>query len=99
MLRGDKFRTAFADIGNIRSLLPKNINVMVLTATATRTTLSSVKSRLTMEDPVIVGLPPNRPNIKMNVEPCPDLSALCEALAKDLRENRTKATKTDVFCT
>ncbi|XP_065894572.1 ATP-dependent DNA helicase RecQ-like [Dysidea avara] len=58
---------------------------MALTATAIKTTLSSVKSRLAMEDPVIVGLPPDRSNIKMIVEPCPDLSELCEELAKDLR--------------
>ena len=71
---------------------------MALTATATKTTLSSVKSRLAMEDPVIVGLPPDRSNIKMIVEPCPDLSELFEELAKDLRENCTKTTKTVVFC-
>ena len=71
---------------------------MALTATATRTTLSSVKSRLAMEDPVIVCLPPDRSNIKIIVEPCPDLSELCEELAKDLHENRTKTTKTVVFC-
>jgi len=47
---------------------------------------------------VIVGLPPSRSNIKIVVEPCPDLSELCEALAKDLRENRTKTTKTVIFC-
>jgi len=69
---------------------------MALTATATRTTLSSVKSRLAMVDPVIVGLPP-RSNIKMIVEPCPDLSELCENLAKDLCENRAKTIKIVVF--
>jgi len=62
------------------------------------TTLSSVKSRLAMEDPMIVGLPPYRSNIKMIVEPCSDLSELCENLAKDLRENCIKTIKTVVFC-
>ena len=67
MFRGDEFRTDFADIGNIRSLLPKKVNIMALTVTSTETTLSSVKSRLTMEDAVV---PPDRSNIKMIVEPC-----------------------------
>ena len=60
MFRGDEFRTAFADIGNIRSLLPKKVNIMALTATSTKTTLSSVKSRLAMKDAVVIGLPPEK---------------------------------------
>jgi len=75
----------------------KKLNVMALTATATRTTLSSVNSRLAMVDPVIVGLPPDRSNIKMIVEPYPDLSELCKNLAKDLHENHSKTIKTVVF--
>ena len=98
MFRGDEFRTAFADIGSIRSLLPKNVNVMALTATATDATLASVKSRLAMEDLVIIGERPDRSNIKIIVEPCPDITVLCESLAKDLLNNRAKATKTVVFC-
>jgi len=98
MFRGDEFRTTFADIGHIRSLLPKKVNVMTLTAIATEATLVSVKSRLAMEDPVIIGLYPDRSNIKIIVGPCPDITVLCESLAKDLIENRTKATKTVIFC-
>jgi len=98
MFRGDEFQTAFADIGNIRSLLPKKVNVMALTATSTKTTLSSVKSRLVMEDAVVIGLSPQRSNIKIIVEPCPDMMVLCESLSKDLLDNRTKATKTVIFC-
>ena len=55
---------------------------MALTATATKATLASVKSRLAMQDPVVIGLTPERPNIKLIVEPCPDLHKLCEVLAK-----------------
>ena len=33
---GDEFRKAFVDIGTLRSILPKLVNVMALTATATR---------------------------------------------------------------
>ena len=97
-VRGDEFRSAFADIGNIRSLLPADIPIMALTATATKDTLSSVKMRLAMKDPVIVGLPPDRPNIKLVTEPCPELSELCEALAKELLEKRCNTVKTIVFC-
>ena len=71
---------------------------MALTATATDATLASVKSRLAMEDVVIIGLRPDRSNIKLIVEPCPDIIVLCESLAKDLLDNCTKATKTVIFC-
>lgn len=80
--RGDEFRTTFADLGNIRGLLPSNINIMALTATATKATLATVKKRLAMQDPVIIGLTPDRPNIKLIVDRCPDLHELCVVLAK-----------------
>ena len=96
--RGDEFRSAFADLGSIRSLLPTNIPIMALTATATKDTLASVKKRLAMQDPVIVGLPPDRPNIKLITEPCPELCKLCEVLAKELLEKRCNTIKTVVFC-
>jgi len=34
-LWGDKFREAFTRIGDIRSVIPSNVNIMALTATAT----------------------------------------------------------------
>ena len=35
---GDQFRKAFSVIGDLRSVIPSNINIMVLTATATAET-------------------------------------------------------------
>ena len=96
--RGDDFRTAFADLGSIRSLLPSTVNIMALTATATKATVSIVVSRLAMQDPAIIGLAPDRPNIKLVVDRCPDLYNLCKFLAKELKEKRIAATKTVVFC-
>ena len=71
---------------------------MALTATATKATLDCVISHLGMQDPVVVGLAPDRPNIKLIVELCPDVLTLCKALVKELMEKRVKATKTVVFC-
>jgi len=47
---------------------------------------------------VIVGLPPDRPNIKLIMESCPELSKVYEVLAKELLEKRCKTIKTVVFC-
>ena len=71
--RVDEFRRTFADLGNVQSLLPTNFNAMALTATATKATLACVMFRLGMQNPVIIGLSPDIPNIKHTVEPCPDI--------------------------
>ena len=38
--RGDDFRVMFAEIGDIRSLLPNCVKILALTATSTRETVS-----------------------------------------------------------
>ena len=35
---GDQFRISFSKIGNLRSIVPSNVNIMALTATATHET-------------------------------------------------------------
>ena len=51
-----------------------------------------------MQDPVIIGLPPDRPNIKLLVEPCPTIPELCFKLAEELKEKRNLTPKTVIFC-
>ena len=51
---GDEFRTTFAEIGTLRSLVSSKVNVMALTATATTTTYHIVIERLSMVDTVLV---------------------------------------------
>ena len=58
LCRGDEFRTIFAKLGNIKSLLPDKVNILALTATATVETLECVVSRLAMDRPIVIGLPP-----------------------------------------
>jgi len=36
LLRGDEFRIAYSEIGTLRSIIPRNINILALTATATQ---------------------------------------------------------------
>ena len=71
---------------------------MALTATATKSTLDCVISRLALQDPVIIGLPPDRPNIKLLVEPYPSIPELCFKLAEELKEKRNFTPKTVIFC-
>ena len=85
------------ELGSVRSLLPNEVKILALTATATQETLKCVVSRASMQDPAIIGLPPDRPNIKLSVQPCPSFPKMCEWLAKELLEKRTTILKTVVF--
>ena len=62
-LWGDQFRKEFALIGSLRSFLPSGVPVMVLTATALMDTYQEVLNRLSMKNPNLIALPPNRSSI------------------------------------
>ena len=70
--RGDQFRTTYASLGELRSIIPSNNNIMALTATATHATFEVVKERLSLNNPV---------------EDCADLYvAIIDKLGKDNTE-------------
>ena len=65
---GDQFRVTFSQIGDIWNVIPKQVNIMALTATASKDTLCSVIKRLSLIDPVIVAMSPYRENISYAVQ-------------------------------
>ena len=54
--RGDNFRSAFARLGTIHSIFPKNVGIMALTVTATKETYRITIDRLSMNNPNLFGL-------------------------------------------
>lgn len=94
---GDEFRTAFSEIGNLRSIIPNTVNVLALTATATTETYYTVSERLSMDNPVLVSMPPNRDNICYNVLPKIDISTLTDFLSGKLKEQRITFPKTVLY--
>lgn len=55
----DEFHTTFSKIGNICSLIPKKVNVLTLTATATTKTFYVIPQHLSMDKASqLVALPP-----------------------------------------
>ena len=65
---GDEFRTAFAQIGDLHSLIPTPVNIiMALTATITSETFDVVTRRLSMDKAILIALPPYRDNIAYQV--------------------------------
>lgn len=94
---GDSFRIAFAEIGTLRSLVSQKVGIMALTATATHDTLEVVKERLAMEEPNIVALSPQRPNIIYKVKPSMSLNQLSSSVVEELTEKRSDFPKTIIF--
>ena len=85
----------FAKLGNVRSLLPDKVNILALTATATRNILECITSRLAMDKPTVIGLPPDRPNIKLSVQSCPSIATLCKQLTDEIKENALRQINID----
>lgn len=97
-IRGDDFRIAFAEIGELRSLIPRSVSVMALTATTTTEVYDSVVNRLSMKDIVLVALPPTRNNITYCVGPKPKLLEFAEQISRTLNLLRRDYPKTIIFC-
>jgi len=93
----DKFHTAFAQIGEVRCLIPSNVNVMALTATATIEMLQVVSQRLSLHNPVTVAVSPNRGNIKLLVQPSKSLKEFGAIIVQELRAKSTGYPKTVIF--
>ena len=96
--RGHTFRKPFFEIGTIRSLIPKAVNVMALTATATSKIISVVTTQLAMDEPLIIGLNADRSNIKYVVRPLQTVDTLSTTLAYELVTEHTNMPKTVIFC-
>ena len=85
-------------IGTIRNLIPKSVNVMALTATATSHTVSVVTTHLAMDEPLVVGLNADRSNVKYVVKPNQTIDELSTTLASELIVAQPSMPRTVIFC-
>lgn len=65
LYRGDEFRKEYSRLSEVRSILPVGVNVMALTATATRTLRKDVCDLLSMENPVLVSVSPDKKTLSI----------------------------------
>ena len=97
--RGASFRKEFSKLGEVRSLIPPTVNMMALTATATRLSCKDICCTLGMTNPAVVTVSPNRPNIKYSV--CSNPGTIEETftpLVHELQELRLTMGSTIFFC-
>ena len=95
---GDTFRYIFAEIGTLRSLISNHVKMMALTATCTSETLQIVKDRLSMNDPTIIALCPQRSNIFYNVKSAVSLDQFSSNVVEEFSKDRSMFIKTVIFC-
>ena len=85
-------------IGEVRSLVPTCINLMAMTATATRSLRTSVASILGMHDPFIIAVSSCKANIMYAVERYESLDQAMAPFVARLRDERTKMPRTFIYC-
>ena len=97
--RGDSFRKEFSNIGEVRSLLPKGVHIMALTATATKTTREEIRKILGMNDAIIIAESPDKPNMKYSVirNPGP-IEEIFSPLIEEVKMKRHLTDRTIIFC-
>ena len=88
----------FSKIGTIRCLIPSSVNLLALTATVTKESFDNICKSILLDDPVLIGLPPNRVNVKHIVKECPSINESCHQLSDELMSKRQNAPKTVLFC-
>ena len=84
----------------MKLFIPTETPFLALTATATNHTKTAISQSLRLDDPLVVSIIPDRPNIhyslvKLSVR---DVTIPFKWLAKDLQVCRKKTVKTIVFC-
>ena len=72
--------------------------MLALTATATTDVFKALKKRLSLENPLMIGTPPDRENIKYSLELHGRIDILCELLTTKLSLLRSEFPKTLIFC-
>ena len=96
--RGGTFRTLFDRLGEIRSLVPSKINMMALTATASKTLRLEISLILGMRDYVLVERSPDKPNVYLVCQEFQSLQETFGPVVERLRIERVAMGRIIIFC-
>ena len=86
-------------MGELRGLLNTSVNMMALTATATKQTRKDICKSLAMVNPTMILKSPEKSNIVYKVfhKEC-SMEETFASLTEELRKNRKNTDKTIIFC-
>ena len=98
--RGQSFRETYRRVGEIRSLISSNVNLMALTATASKSTREKVSQMLSLRTATLVYVPPVKPNMIYYVKFKSDttIERLVHGLSDRLINLKETTPKILVFC-
>ena len=97
--RGKQFRREFANIAEMRSLVPAHVKLMALTATASRSSRKNIMQILCMENAAITSITPNKTNIVYHVEQWKEgIHEVMEGVVERVMLNRTECKRTIIYC-
>ena len=98
LFRGEYFRQEFRNLGEVRSLIPSNIHIMAMTATATTTTRNQVIAILGLVNPVVVAVSPDKSNISYALRQKVNIEVVFAPLVVKLSTLRDKLPRVIIFC-
>ena len=102
MFRGESFCLDYLRLGELRSIIPSNVNVLALTATTSSVVFEAASSILHMRSPAVIAAPPDRPNIFLSVinrkELIEVVQDITSAVLRSQEDGPTSFPKTLVFC-
>ena len=96
--RGEYFRREFSNLGQVRSLIPSTVNIMALTATATKTTRNKIIAILGMLSPKVVSVSPEKSNITYWVRQKSSIEEVFTPIADKLKHKRANMPRVIIFC-
>ncbi len=85
-------------LGEVRSLLPEQVKIMALTATATKMVLTYVAYTLGMEKPIVIALSPCKANYIYNVGLFTTVRRTFQPLLNRLKAVRDKTPRMIIYC-
>ena len=88
----------FLRVGEIRSLVPSEVHVMALTATATKGLREEVQRILGMKEPVVVVKSPAKSNIMYIIHTEESLDKAFTPMFKQLQKDRKEFPQTIIYC-
>ena len=98
LCRSKTFRPVYANVGEIRAVIPSGTPLIALTATATQAIRHDIMMKLEMSDCKFVHVTPNRPNIYFEVRPRTSIEVDMAPLVLDLEKEKQKAQRVLVYC-
>ena len=85
-------------MGELRSLLPKRVHILALTATATATLQKCVIRTLGMKNTVVISENIDKPNLIYGIRTFESMESTFSQMIYTLKKERSKMPRTIVYC-